>query len=86
MQKKLQVFISSTFVDLQDERQAAVQAVLNAGHIPAGMELFKAGDQSQKETIKRWIEESDVYMLILGEDTEVSNKIAEKVIPIGSTI
>lgn len=66
MQKKLQVFISSTFIDLQDERQAAVQAVLNAGHIPAGMELFKAGDKSQKETIKRWIEESDVYMLILG--------------------
>ncbi|WP_419955960.1 DUF4062 domain-containing protein [Neobacillus niacini] len=66
MQKKLQVFISSTFTDLHEERQAAVQAVLNAGHIPAGMELFKAGDKSQKETIKRWIEESDVYMLILG--------------------
>lgn len=66
MQKKLQVFISSTFTDLEEERQAAVQAVLNAGHIPAGMELFKAGDTSQKETIKKWIEESDVYMLILG--------------------
>jgi Domain of unknown function (DUF4062) len=66
MQKKLQVFISSTYRDLEEERQAAVEAVLNAGHIPAGMELFKAGDQTQKETIKRWIEESDVYMLILG--------------------
>ncbi|MEH7456352.1 DUF4062 domain-containing protein [Bacillus sp. JJ1127] len=66
MQKKLQVFISSTFTDLKEERQTAVQAVLNAGHLPAGMELFKAGDTSQKETIKKWIEESDVYMLILG--------------------
>lgn len=66
MQKKLQVFISSTFTDLEAERQTAVQAVLNAGHIPAGMELFKAADTSQKETIKRWIKESDVYMLILG--------------------
>lgn len=66
MQKKLQVFISSTFTDLEEERQTAVQAILNAGHIPAGMELFKAGDTSQKETIKKWIEESDVYMLILG--------------------
>ncbi|MED2615405.1 hypothetical protein COF41_29865 [Bacillus toyonensis] len=66
MQKKLQVFISSTFTDLEEERQTAVQAVLNAGHIPAGMELFKAADISQKETIKKWIEESDVYMLILG--------------------
>lgn len=66
MKKKLQVFISSTFTDLIDERQAAVQAVLKAGHIPAGMELFKSADESQKETIKRWIDESDVYILILG--------------------
>ncbi|MET3212031.1 UNVERIFIED_CONTAM: hypothetical protein ABIC26_005033 [Paenibacillus sp. PvR008] len=66
MKKKLQVFISSTYTDMIEERQAAVTAVLNAGHIPAGMELFKSGDQSQKETIKRWIDESDVYMLILG--------------------
>lgn len=66
MKKKLQVFISSTYTDLIEERQAAVEAVLNAGHIPAGMELFKSADQSQKEIIKNWIEESDVYMLILG--------------------
>lgn len=66
MEKKLQVFVSSTFTDLIDERQAAVESILNAGHIPAGMELFKAGDKSQKETIKRWIDESDAYMLILG--------------------
>ncbi|MFT0803253.1 DUF4062 domain-containing protein [Bacillus swezeyi] len=66
MKKRLQVFISSTYADLIEERQAAVEAVLNAGHIPAGMELFKSGDQSQKETIKKWIDESDVYMLILG--------------------
>lgn len=66
MKKKLQVFISSTYTDLKDERQAAVQAVLDAGHIPAGMELFKAGNKSQLETIKKWIDECDVYMLILG--------------------
>jgi hypothetical protein len=65
-EKKLQVFISSTYKDLINERQAAVEAVLNAGHIPAGMELFKAGDQTQKELIREWIEESDVYLLILG--------------------
>lgn len=66
MNKKLQVFISSTFIDLQEERQAAVEAILKAGHIPAGMELFKAGNQSQWDTITRWIDESDIYMLILG--------------------
>lgn len=67
MNKKLQVFISSTYIDLIEERQAAVQAVLDAGHIPAGMELFKAGNTSQLETIYKWIDNSDVYMLILGE-------------------
>ena len=43
-----------------------MEAILSAGHIPAGMELFAAGDQSQWAVIKAWIEESDVYMLILG--------------------
>lgn len=66
MKKKLQIFISSTYTDLIDERQAAVSAILKAGHIPAGMELFTSGDESQMETIKRWIDESDVFMLILG--------------------
>ena len=51
MNKKLQVFVSSTYTDLIEERQAAVQAILDAGHIPAGMELFKAGNRSQLETI-----------------------------------
>jgi hypothetical protein len=66
MKRKLQVFISSTYVDLKEERQAAVEAILKAGHIPAGMELFTAGDKSQMATIERWIDESDVFMLILG--------------------
>ena len=65
MDKKLQVFVSSTYTDLIEERQAAVQAILDAGHIPAGMELFKAG-KSQMKTIRKWIDDSDVYMLILG--------------------
>ncbi len=64
--KRLQVFVSSTYLDLIEERQAAVQAILEAKHIPAGMELFTAGDQSQWEVIKHWIDQSDVYLLILG--------------------
>ncbi|MFU1870012.1 DUF4062 domain-containing protein [Citrobacter portucalensis] len=66
MKRKLQVFVSSTFTDLIEERQAAVSAILKAGHIPAGMELFTAADRSQMDIIKNWIDESDVYMLILG--------------------
>lgn len=66
MKKRLQVFVSSTYTDLVSERQAAVGAILKSGNIPAGMELFTAGDESQLKIIKRWIDESDVYMLILG--------------------
>jgi hypothetical protein len=66
VKKKLQVFISSTYTDMLSERQAAVEAILRAGHIPAGMELFAAGDESQLETIRHWIDDSDVFMLMLG--------------------
>lgn len=38
---------------------------MNAGHIPAGMELFKAGPK-QEIIIREWIEASDIYVLILG--------------------
>lgn len=64
--RKLQVFVSSTYSDLRAERQAAVEAILAAGHIPAGMELFAAGDETQMAAIKRWIDDSDVFLLILG--------------------
>jgi len=66
VRKRLQVFVSSTYTDLVQERQAAVEAILTAGHIPAGMELFTSGDESQMEVINQWIDESDVYLLILG--------------------
>lgn len=38
--KKMQIFVSSTYEDLKDERQKMVEAILDAGHIPAGMEIF----------------------------------------------
>jgi Domain of unknown function (DUF4062) len=44
----------------------AVESILKAGHIPAGMELFTARDQTQLQVIRRRIEESDVFLLILG--------------------
>jgi hypothetical protein len=66
MDKKLQVFVSSTYQDLQDGRQKAVEGILRAGHIPAGMELFIPANKSQWAIIEEWIKESDVLMLILG--------------------
>ena len=39
---------------------------LKSGNIPAGMELFTAGDKSQWQVIQRWISDSDIYIIILG--------------------
>jgi len=45
MDKKYQVFVSSTFVDLREERQAIIHTLLRMDCIPAGMELFAAVDK-----------------------------------------
>ena len=66
MQKKYQVFISSTFRDLIDERQDAIRSVLDLGHIPSGMEVFPAADMEQFEYIKRIVDECDYYVLVIG--------------------
>jgi hypothetical protein len=62
---RYQVFISSTYEDLRFERQQATQAILEMGHMPAGMELFPASDMTQWDLIKKVIEESDYYIVIV---------------------
>lgn len=64
--KKYQVFLSSTYTDLVDERESIIKAVLEMYHIPIGMEMFSAEDEDQWEIIRRTIEVSDYYILILG--------------------
>lgn len=66
MDKRYQIFISSTFVDLIEERQAVLKAVLELDHMPAGMELFPAVDDTAWNLIKTVIDASDYYVLILG--------------------
>ncbi|PTL07744.1 hypothetical protein BUZ15_13895 [Staphylococcus gallinarum] len=63
---KHQIFISSTYVDLIDERQKVVESVLESSNIPAGMELFTGANIEQWKIIKDWIDESDVFILLLG--------------------
>lgn len=52
MKKKYQIFISSTYTDLEDERQAVCNAILKMHQIPAGMEQFNAGDSKQWEIME----------------------------------
>ena len=64
LDKKYQVFISSTFLDLKNARQEVSQALLRSDCFPAGMELFPATDQEQFSFIKSVIDEADYYIVI----------------------
>jgi hypothetical protein len=66
MDKRYQVFISSTYADLVEERRYVMQALMEMDCIPAGMELFPAIDEEQWEYIKKIIDECDYYLLIIG--------------------
>lgn len=63
--KKYQVFVSSTREDLIDERRDIAQSILKCDCFPAGMELWPASSDSQWEVIKKVIDESDYYLLII---------------------
>lgn len=66
MDKRYQVFISSTFTDLKDERKAIIEGLLNAKYIPSGMEMFAASNDEQFKYIKKIIDTCDYYVLIVG--------------------
>ncbi|HEX8877561.1 MAG TPA: DUF4062 domain-containing protein [Phycisphaerales bacterium] len=65
MNKKYTIFVSSTYEDLKDERQDVVRTTLEMGHFPIGMEMFSAGNETQWEVIRRTIDQSDYYVLIV---------------------
>jgi hypothetical protein len=66
MEKRYQVFVSSTYADLKQERQKVIQALMEMDCIPSGMELFPAADEEQLVFIKRIIDDCDYYLLIIG--------------------
>ena len=78
MDKRYQVFVSSTFEDLKKERKAVIEELLNAGYIPAGMELFSASDDEQFEYIKKIIDNCDYYVIIIGARYGTINKSVGK--------
>jgi hypothetical protein len=64
--KRYQVFISSTFEDLREERAVVIGALLQIDCFPAGMELFPAADDDSLTLIRSVIDDSDYYLIILG--------------------
>jgi len=66
MDKRYQVFISSTYADLKDERSKVIQTIMEMDCIPAGMEIFPAVDEEQFNFIKKVIDDCDYYVVIVG--------------------
>ena len=65
MDRKHQVFVSSTYEDLQKERQEVMHVLLELDCIPSGMELFPAADEDQWSLIKGVIDDCDYYIVII---------------------
>ncbi|MBW8825494.1 MAG: DUF4062 domain-containing protein [Acidobacteria bacterium] len=65
-ERRFQVFVSSTYLDLLAERQAVIHALLSCDAFPAGMELFPAADDDAWTLIQRVIDDSDYYLLVVG--------------------
>lgn len=66
MDKRYQVFVSSTYFDLQEERQKVMHTLMDINCIPVGMEFFPSIDEEQFAYIKREIDDSDYYVLVIG--------------------
>jgi hypothetical protein len=82
MDKKYQVFISSTYKDLVEQRNQVVETVLRLSHLPVGMEIFNAASITPWDVIKSHIDNSDYYVLILahryGSETSEGISYTEK--------
>ncbi len=63
---RYQIFVSSTFDDLREDRQQAIQSILELGYFPSTMETFPASDETQWQLIKRVISECDYYVVVVG--------------------
>ncbi len=83
MKRKFSVFISSTYEDLKNERQALMGVALENNFIPVGMEQFHAAPANQWDVITKMIDECDFYLLVIGGrygsiDTESGISYTEK--------
>jgi|CXWL01.1.fsa_nt_gi hypothetical protein len=66
IKKYYQVFVSSTYVDLQEERREIIQTLLKMDCFPVGMELFPSNNDGTWELIEKMIDQCDLYIVVVG--------------------
>ena len=64
-EKKYQVFISSTFVDLKEERKVLQDHLLTGPYVPVGMETFLGSRKTLPQYLKDLIDSCDYYVVIV---------------------
>ena len=74
MEKRYQVFVSSTYSNLKKEREVVMRKLLEMNFFPAGMEIFPAADDSQIKYIKKIIDDSDYFIVIVAGKYVTLNK------------
>jgi nucleoside 2-deoxyribosyltransferase len=65
MNTRHQVFLSSTYEDLKEERLEVLKALLELDCIPCGMEYFPASNQDQWSYITQLIDDCDYYVVVV---------------------
>ena len=65
MQKRYQVFLSSTFRDLEVERLEVMRALLELDCFPCGMEYFPASNDDQWSFISELIDQCYYYIVVV---------------------
>ncbi len=65
MDKRYQVFVSSTFWDLKEERAKVIATLTKLDCFPAAMEFFYATSTPPWELIKQVIDKCDYYLVII---------------------
>lgn len=65
-EKRYQVFISTTYPDMQGARQALMLPLLDLGMVPVGMDLHSAESHNLMPVVQRMIDDSDYFVILLG--------------------
>ena len=64
LRRRYQVFVSSTYRDLKEQREIVLREVVRLDCFPAGMEFFPGSDADPLEKVRGVIDESDLYILL----------------------
>lgn len=65
VERRFDVFVSSIYEDLKEERKEVTQAILECDCMPLGMEMFPASNLEQWNFIKKVIDKSDIYLTVI---------------------